>query len=41
MLLWPEPVWGKIPPKPYSNELKGIVVEKLRGFLKNNFTFKI
>ena len=38
---WPQPVWGKVPSKPYSDELKSIVFEKLKGILKNNFTFKI
>jgi len=38
---WPDPVWGKVLQKPYSNELKSIVTEKLKGILKNNFTFKI
>ncbi len=38
---WPQPVWNKVPPKPYSEDLKSIVFEKLKGILKNNFTFKI
>ncbi len=38
---WPQPVWGKVPQKPYSDELKSFVFEKLKGILKNNFTFNI
>ncbi len=38
---WPNPVWGKISPKPYSKELKDLVFKKLIGMLKSNFTFNI
>ena len=38
---WPAPVWGKVPPKPYSDEALGEVVEKLKGVHLQDFEWRI
>jgi diadenosine tetraphosphate (Ap4A) HIT family hydrolase len=30
---WPSPVWGKVPAKPYDEQSKALMLERLRGLL--------
>ncbi len=36
---WPAPVWGKVSPKPYSDEQVAAIRERLRAVLTEHFTF--
>ncbi len=37
--VWPAPVWGKVPAKPYTRDAMEAVIESLRGRLTDGFEF--
>ena len=38
---WPEPVWGKLPVKPYTGEQLVAVISRLRNVLANGVTYLV
>lgn len=36
---WPAPVWGRVPPEPYTAAGVALVLERLRGVVQEGFVF--
>ncbi len=36
---WPDPVWGKVPARPYTETERGEVIARLQGLQSDNFEF--
>ena len=38
---WPAPVWGRLPAKPYPEEVLAESIEKIKAVLTEDFTFEV